>query len=295
MNHYQTIALTFIAMAMPLASADQEMLQNDGFFSGAAATFQGGFISGEVAAVRFVPQIPCPCVVQDVTVLFGGTPGTEVMGVSVWEDAANADIPGNLLFTGDVTLQGSNVNLQVIDLTLTPIIVNGPFRVGLEFNHDGLPSVATDNDGTILADQNFILADLGGVSFWFRSATLGVSGDFIIRSTVDNLTAADTDGDGIADEADNCVDVANPAQLDTNNDGYGNQCDADLNDDCVVNAADLGLLRAGFFLTADDPGWNPDADLNGDLVINVVDLGGLRAAFFGAPGPSGTTDVCNVR
>ncbi len=87
---------------------------------------------------------------------------------------------------------GSNNVLQEIDLTLTPIIVSGPFRVGLEFNHDGTPSVATDLDGSIDAAANFILADLGGVSFWFRSSNLGVSGDFIIRSTIDNLVADQT-------------------------------------------------------------------------------------------------------
>lgn len=91
----------------------------------------------------------------------------------------------------------------------------------------------------------------------------------------------DTDGDGIADDLDNCIEVPNPAQRDTNGDGYGNFCDADLNDDGTVNAVDLGLLRAVYF-TAD-----ADADFNGDGVVNVVDLGIMRAGFFLPPGPSG--------
>ncbi|MFK8014177.1 MAG: thrombospondin type 3 repeat-containing protein [Gammaproteobacteria bacterium] len=94
--------------------------------------------------------------------------------------------------------------------------------------------------------------------------------------------AVDTDGDGVDDSVDNCSTVANPAQIDSNGDGFGNRCDADLNNDLIVNVADLGLLRAVFF-TAD-----ADADFNGDNVVNVSDLGILRSAFFQPPGPGAT-------
>ena len=91
-------------------------------------------------------------------------------------------------------------------------------------------------------------------------------------------TLTDGDTDGIIDQADNCPDASNAGQRDTDGDGFGNVCDADLNNDGIVNVVDLGLLRAVFF-TAD-----PDADFNGDGVVNVVDLGILRAMFFGPPG-----------
>ena len=96
---------------------------------------------------------------------------------------------------------------------------------------------------------------------------------------------ADSDGDGVEDALDNCTLLANPDQRDTNGDGFGNVCDADLNNDNIVNVQDLGLLRTVFF----DTGDSLDADFNGDGVVNVADLGIMRAAFFGAPGPSGTT------
>ncbi|MEO1575671.1 MAG: thrombospondin type 3 repeat-containing protein, partial [Pseudomonadota bacterium] len=94
-------------------------------------------------------------------------------------------------------------------------------------------------------------------------------------------SGADSDGDGVADAADNCTLIPNADQRDTNGDGFGNACDADLNNDGVVNVVDLGLLRSVFF-SAD-----ADADLNGDGVVNVVDLGIMRSGFFAPPGPSG--------
>ncbi|MFK8015461.1 MAG: LamG-like jellyroll fold domain-containing protein [Gammaproteobacteria bacterium] len=93
---------------------------------------------------------------------------------------------------------------------------------------------------------------------------------------------ADCDGDGVTTAIDNCLDVANPAQIDADGDGFGNACDADFDDNCVINIADLGLMRAVFF------GADPVIDLNGDGTVNVLDLGILRSRFFQAPGPSAT-------
>jgi len=95
-------------------------------------------------------------------------------------------------------------------------------------------------------------------------------------------TAPDTDGDGVADDQDNCTDVVNADQRDTNGDGFGNACDADLNNDNVINTTDLGLLRTVFFDVGD-----LDADFNGDGVVNTADLGIMKLRFFEPPGPSG--------
>ena len=91
----------------------------------------------------------------------------------------------------------------------------------------------------------------------------------------------DLDGDGVLDSADNCTEVANTDQRDSNGDGFGNVCDADLNNDGTINVIDLGVLRSVFFSN------DADADFNGDGVVNVIDLGMIRGMFFGEPGPSG--------
>ena len=53
----------------------------------------------------------------------------------------------------------------------------------------------------------------------------------------------DADGDGVPDASDNCTLVANPTQLDADVDGYGNICDADLNNNGLVTTSDYTILR----------------------------------------------------
>ena len=93
--------------------------------------------------------------------------------------------------------------------------------------------------------------------------------------------AQDTDGDGFADSGDNCTLVVNADQRDTNGDGFGNVCDGDLTNDCVVNVGDIARMREVFFTN------DADADLNGDGIVNFADLTRLRAGLFQPPGPSG--------
>ncbi len=98
----------------------------------------------------------------------------------------------------------------------------------------------------------------------------------------------DSDLDGLSDVVDNCINEFNPDQRDTDGDGLGNACDADLDGNCEVNFSDLGLLKAAFFQTG--PGL--DADLDGDEAVNFTDLGRMKAAFFAEPGPSEQPNAC---
>lgn len=92
---------------------------------------------------------------------------------------------------------------------------------------------------------------------------------------------ADKDGDLIGDDVDNCVNDANPSQRDSDGDGYGNWCDADLDNSGFVNFADLAAFRQRF-ATPD-----PHADFDGSGNVNFADLGRFRQLFGRAPGPSG--------
>ena len=93
----------------------------------------------------------------------------------------------------------------------------------------------------------------------------------------------DGDADGVADSTDNCIEVANADQRDTDVDGIGNLCDPDVAqpNDCVINFSDLAVYRSNFFTAGD-----LDTDNDGDGVTNFADLAILKAFFFGSPGPS---------
>lgn len=162
------------------AGAVPVTLQNDGFVGGSAA-FQAGFVTGEIAASRFDPPGPFPMPLTEVRFLFGDIQVQTPVVLHVWEDTG-AYGPGTEIYTEAYLATGSASALNSIDLTAAGVQVNGPFRVGLEFTQDGLPCVARDTDGTIAATQNFIMAN--GIG-WVPSNLLGVTGDWVIRATVD--------------------------------------------------------------------------------------------------------------
>ena len=67
--------------------------------------------------------------------------------------------------------------------------------------------------------------------------------------------------------------------------------DPDINDDGVVNAIDLGLLRACFFADTNASPSCASADFNDDGTVNVLDLGTLRARFFDTMPTPDTADA----
>ena len=97
----------------------------------------------------------------------------------------------------------------------------------------------------------------------------------------------DADGDGVLEHNDNCALVANPAQLDSDSDGYGNICDGDINNSGTVTAADFGLLRSELGQPASVSPTAAAADMNGSGTVTTADFGLLRARLGTAPGPSG--------
>lgn len=96
----------------------------------------------------------------------------------------------------------------------------------------------------------------------------------------------DTDADGVADINDNCLLISNSDQTDTDDDGYGNPCDADFNNDCIINFLDVALFTNEFL------GMAPLFDLNLDGVVNFLDYAELTGDFLGMPGPGLSTGSC---
>jgi hypothetical protein len=139
-----------------------------------------------------------------------------------------------------------------------------------------VPSVGTEAPTAGKFEVSVLLANQASASLvLFGSAPKCPSDPSVIAAP-----APDADEDGSADGLDNCVLVANPTQIDTDEDGYGNACDADITNDGIVNFVDLARLKQAFF--TDDP----IADLSGDGVVNFGDLAILKNSFFKAPGPA---------
>ncbi|MEZ5565189.1 MAG: thrombospondin type 3 repeat-containing protein [Gammaproteobacteria bacterium] len=132
-----------------------------------------------------------------------------------------------------------------------------------------MPMVVTTGtaNGRLISVESLVLDDSGRLSTMERTVLLN---PFV-----------DTDGDGVAQIYDNCQGVANPTQLDTNGDGYGNRCDPDFNNNGIVDSQDGALLKAAFGSSN-----FPDRDINGNGIVDSQDGAILKSMFGKVPGPS---------
>lgn len=102
----------------------------------------------------------------------------------------------------------------------------------------------------------------------------GIADDFDNCPFIANRDQADQDGDKIGDACDNCAAAANPDQHDVNVNGIGDVCDPDIDGDKVPNAADNCRYVPNVLQTDTDKngiGDVCDPDMDGDKVLNRVD------------------------
>jgi hypothetical protein len=142
------------------------------------------------------------------------------------------------------------------------------------------------------------------VSFLFLGTLLTVSavGDsaFAMGNSGGGFLNNDGDGDGIADRYDNCIEVINRDQADSDRDGYGNACDPDINNDGRVTFGDLvdwGHAGASkpidlqVFLELAGASLSCLQDCGYDVNLNLLFSGSCASNCFPpdlvVPGPSG--------
>lgn len=107
-------------------------------------------------------------------------------------------------------------------------------------------------------------------------------------------TAPDIDGDGVLDLTDNCLNVSNPNQIDSDADGIGNVCDMDFNNDCLTNFLDYFTLIDAFGSVAGSGNYQAQLDINSDGLINFLDISAYAPFHLQPPGPSANGCVAGL-
>jgi hypothetical protein len=185
----------------------------------------------------------------------------------------------------------------------TAIYTNDTFSVDLSFYREALLDVirpcadGRDNDGDSLVD----LADPGclweGDDSEVPACSDGIDNDWDgaadypadadCQSTGDLFEALDADGDFVADGEDNCSEIANDDQRDTDADGWGNPCDPDYTGDGIVGGPDYIALVSAFGSLEGQAAYDEDIDADGDGAIGGPEYLLLSNLYGGPPGPSG--------
>ncbi len=114
---------------------------------------------------------------------------------------------------------------------------------------------------------------------------------FTLVSTAGPTCTADADSDGICDDVgpvnDNCLGVANGSQRDDDEDGYGNICDHDVDQDCLVGIPDVVAV---FNAQPDGAPWTPKSagafDTDEDGLVGIPDVVDVFNNQPGLPGPT---------
>lgn len=145
------------------------------------------------------------------------------------------------------------------------------------------PDQGFGTDGTTVAETALAYQALShaGVSHPVTSAALGrltasqspdgswnqspLDTALALGALRDSLREIDSDGDGIPDILDNCPNVPNPDQADTNGNGIGDACDPDIDGDGLPNWWEV--LHFGGPTAA-----NPHDDSDGDGLTNLEEF-----------------------
>lgn len=123
-----------------------------------------------------------------------------------------------------------------------------------------------------------------------KAAAIGVAAGILLPGIATGGSVLDRDGDLVPDAFDNCLNVANGPgegcnQTDVDLDGYGNTCDADVDQDFATTTLDFSRFLTEFTVLPPFPTMDLDCDGN----VTTIDFSIFLAQFQSGqgPGPSG--------
>jgi len=212
---------------------------------------------------------------------FGGssssnTTGTYPLPVQPYPRLLTASLAWNLDIVGFVNGPASNN----FDTTANPLRNLDLSLINLGNGNAVVTSSASTNENT----ENLWVVIPANAQYALRVTKTGANFSWDYGLAWQLLQ--DTDSDGAYDGQDNCINIANFEQVDSDNDGYGNICDGDLDNNGFTNAFDTPLFRAQIGQPSVPPTYNA-ADLNCNGFVNSFDTPIFRSLIGSPPGPSG--------
>jgi len=107
----------------------------------------------------------------------------------------------------------------------------------------------------------------------YTGLVIGITIVLLSNTIAGCLNAPDIDSDSIDDSIDNCIDIYNKQQADHDDDGVGNMCDDDDDNDGFIDTNDSHPYDSteSSDLDGDGIGDNSDDDIDGDGTKNIND------------------------
>ena len=180
---------------------------------------------------------------------------------------------------------------------ITSDLPNDNFSADIVFNY-------SDDEASDLMEDTLDVYYNDGGGLWVKANGILDTINNSLTTTVTHFTRfailgetipdqADSDGDGISDDTDNCPDDPNPYQIDSDGDGFGDACDICPND--ADNDADNDGVCGDLDncpLIANMDQMDNDSDSVGDLCDNCPDTANPDQADSDGDGIGDACDNC---
>ena len=149
-------------------------------------------------------------------------------------------------------LTGSSITIGVSDL-----LAEGEYRYSFGGISPRLGETATvSSDGVSGSTISIALPDESDGPFYDYQEQMFAGAPILLTLRKVGVASVDTDGDGIPDNADNCPEVSNPDQINTDGDEVGNLCDADDDNDGLTDVQEVELGTNPLNRDTDGDGWS---------------------------------------